>query len=80
MDDPVEKEAMKQFEESAQAFIGTFDVELIYDHDLEGDAEDDPKTMDDEENFIPADDAPAPDSGVGHDPIINAQVVLPRGD
>ena len=80
LDDPAEKEAMKKFEESVQAFVGTFDGELIYDHEVVNDAEDDPKAMNDEDNLIPADDAPTPDSGVGHDCIINTQMVLPRGD
>ena len=47
---------------------------------FEGDAEDDLEATNDEDNLIPADDAPTPDSGIGHDPIINAQMVLPRGD
>ena len=87
--DENEKTAREEFDKEVTKFIGAFDDELIYDYDfdemeepdlLRGKDEEGEHLEEPTEDDVPDRDKNVPDSGVGHDPTINAEVVLPRGD
>ena len=78
--DPEEQKKMKEFDVAVTEKLGKFDEELVYDFGLD-ELENAGSTEEDkDEGVIRESPEQLPDSGVGHDPVINAEVILPRGD
>ncbi|MGH3054924.1 MAG: hypothetical protein ACRDL7_08105, partial [Gaiellaceae bacterium] len=77
--DAGKQERMRTFTTNVHTFIGEFDSELVLD--IINDDIESPEFL--RATFEPTDDVadvPVPDTGVGFDPTLNAEVILPRGD
>jgi hypothetical protein len=68
-----EKKARNKYEIKVKEFIGEFDGEMVYNYPNKVPEEP-------EATFPEAEGEDVPDSSVEFDPLIRAQIVLPRGD
>ena len=66
---------MLDFTSNVSDFIGSFDEELVYNYEVDEPEEPPPDHEDEDKEEHPL----VPDSGINYDPIINTQVILPRG-
>ncbi|MGH3054508.1 MAG: reverse transcriptase domain-containing protein, partial [Gaiellaceae bacterium] len=82
--DPLEKEKRVEFTKSVTEFIGEFDGELIY-NEQPLDEPEQPElltvhTDDHGEALVTSEEERPPEVQLGSDPLVNAELILPRGD